>query len=192
MNSILAGIMIAVAATAYLSVGGIAGACLFSLGLMTILVFKWDLFTGKAGLLATGEIKIGKLIKIWFGNLFGVFIGVSIVLMSPIGEGLSQKAQEILAIRNANPPFMNFLLGIGCGLLMYIAVNGFARSGSYLFVIFPVMSFILIGFNHCVADMCYICMACRSFSDFSSLIGTTFGNVLGCCAVPLLTYFHRD
>lgn len=189
MNSILAGIMIAVAATAYLSVGGIAGACLFSLGLMTILVFKWDLFTGKAGLLAIGEIKIGKLIKIWFGNLFGVFIGVSIVLMSPIGEGLSQKAQEILAIRNANPPFMNFLLGIGCGLLMYIAVNGFARSGSYLFVIFPVMSFILIGFNHCVADMCYICMACRSFSDFSSLISTTFGNVLGCCAVPL---FHQD
>ena len=92
MNSILAGIMIAVAATTYLSVGGIVGACLFSLGLMTILVFKWDLFTGKAGLLATGEIKIGKLIKIWFGNLVGVFIGVSIVLMSPIGEGLSQKA----------------------------------------------------------------------------------------------------
>lgn len=192
MNSILAGIMIAIAATAYLSIGGIAGACLFSLGLMTILVFKWDLFTGKAGLLVTGEIKISELIEIWFGNLVGVFIGISIVLMAPIGEELSQKAQEILAIRNANSQFMNFILGIGCGLLMYIAVNGFARSGNYLFVIFPVMSFILIGFNHCVADMYYICMSCRSFSDFSSLIGTTFGNLLGCCAVPLLLHTEKN
>jgi hypothetical protein len=48
--SILAGLMISVAAGIYLIVGGPLGAGLFAIGLFTILLFKLELFTGKAGL----------------------------------------------------------------------------------------------------------------------------------------------
>jgi formate/nitrite transporter FocA (FNT family) len=53
MLSILAGMLIAMSGIAYLTVGGPIGASLFSLGLLAILHFKLELFTGKAGLLAT-------------------------------------------------------------------------------------------------------------------------------------------
>lgn len=53
MLSILAGMMIAIGGIINLSIGGIAGALLFSMGLLTILTLRFELFTGKAGLLAT-------------------------------------------------------------------------------------------------------------------------------------------
>lgn len=56
--AILAGFMIGVGAIINLIVGGIWGAIFFSLGLMTIIYFKFNLFTGKAGLLMTREISI--------------------------------------------------------------------------------------------------------------------------------------
>ena len=52
IQSILAGLMIALAAGINLAVGGPLGALLFSIGLLTILHFQFYLFTGKAGLLA--------------------------------------------------------------------------------------------------------------------------------------------
>ena len=57
IKAILAGFMIAMGAGLYLTVGGPVGAFLFSVGLLTILKFGFYLFTGKAGLLATKEIK---------------------------------------------------------------------------------------------------------------------------------------
>lgn len=52
MVSILAGMLITLGAILYLTIGNVVGAIMFSLGLLTILYFKLELFTGKAGLLA--------------------------------------------------------------------------------------------------------------------------------------------
>ena len=61
----LAGILIAVSAIVYLKIGGVVGAFLFSIGLLTILHFKLGLFTGKAGLLSKGRITPIELISIY-------------------------------------------------------------------------------------------------------------------------------
>lgn len=45
----MAGIFISIGCVVNLAVGGIVGAALFSLGLTAILVFNFNLFTGKAG-----------------------------------------------------------------------------------------------------------------------------------------------
>ncbi len=71
MLSILAGMLIGLGGIIYLRVGGPVGASLFAIGLLTILHFKLELFTGKAGLLATKEIKPFKLLSIWLGNFLG-------------------------------------------------------------------------------------------------------------------------
>ena len=123
--SMLAGMAITLGATVYLSVGGVVGALLFSVGLMTVVAFKLDLFTGKAGLLATNEITVGKLVKIWFGNFFGAFLASLASLISPIGEKVAISATPILETRLGNHPVENLILGIFCGILMYIAVVGF-------------------------------------------------------------------
>ena len=92
MLSILAGIMIAIGGIVYLEVGGIIGAFLFSMGLLAVLNFKLELFTGKAGLLATNEIDWYSLGRIWIGNFIGTLITASVMASTSKGAILAEKA----------------------------------------------------------------------------------------------------
>ena len=92
MLSILAGIMIAIGGIVYLEVGGIIGAFLFSMGLLAVLNFKLELFTGKAGLLATNEIDWRDLSRIWIGNFIGTLITASVMASTSKGAILAEKA----------------------------------------------------------------------------------------------------
>ena len=83
IRSAAAGILIGLAAAIYLKVGSIAGAILFATGLFTILQFKFDLFTGKAGLLTTGEVDWKKLVIVWLGNFIGCAIISVLILLTP-------------------------------------------------------------------------------------------------------------
>ena len=86
IESIIAGLLIALGGTMYLAIGGVVGAIMFSLGLLTILHFKYHLFTGKAGLLLTNEIHPYDLGIIWCGNLLGTGIGAGLVLLLNLGN----------------------------------------------------------------------------------------------------------
>jgi formate/nitrite transporter FocA (FNT family) len=188
IKSIMAGFLIALGGIINLSVGGMLGAFLFAIGLMTILTFQLDLFTGKTGLLVEREIGFKGIAKVWIGNFFGTFFGAMTLIFMPSEKSaeLVEKAANIVAIRNSNLPLENFILGLFCGLLMWIAVRGWKMSSSLVFAIAPVAAFILAGFNHCVADMFYIhCVSMSSLTDYLSLIPTTLGNVIGGCLIPL-------
>lgn len=185
MLSIIAGIMIGIGCIIYLSIGGIAGALLFSMGLLTILVLKMELFTGKAGLLTTNEISFGKLFEIWIGNFLGTFCLALGLLCTPKGEELATQASQIVAIRLENGFIINLIYGIICGLLMFMAVKTWQLTEKPIYAIMPVAIFILSGFNHCVADMFYCHLGCISLVDYQVLIPTTIGNILGCNIIPL-------
>lgn len=96
MLSILAGVMISIGGAAYLQHNNIIGAILFSIGLITIVLFKFELFTGKAGLYAANKITKSKLIEIWFGNFLGTFITSFGIIMTPKGLEIAESAQAIL------------------------------------------------------------------------------------------------
>jgi formate/nitrite transporter FocA (FNT family) len=185
MLSILAGMMIAIGGIINLTVGGIAGALFFSMGLLTILTLKFELFTGKAGLLVTNEIKPGKLFGIWLGNFIGTAAMAFLLVMTPRGLVLAEEASKIVAIRIANGPFVNLIYGIMCGMLMFMAVKTFAASnGNPLYAMLPVAIFILCGFNHCIADMFYLHLGCMKITNYHVLIPTTIGNIIGCNIIP--------
>lgn len=193
MLSVLAGMMIAIGGTVYLTYGGIVGALLFAVGLLTILAFRLELFTGKAGHLGRelNPISPLKLADIWFGNFFGTMIVAIGLQMTGKGEALFAAARSIVETRLANSPVENLILGVFCGLLMYIAVEGYNQTKNSLFVLMPVATFIISGYNHCVADMFYLALGATSWNDYLVLIPTTIGNVIGCNILNLLQY-HRD
>ena len=185
MLSIVAGMMIAIGGIIYLTLGGLEGALLFSMGLLTILCLKLELFTGKAGLLATQEITLGKLLEIWIGNFLGSWIIAFLLTLTPKGVILAQEASKIVAIRLANGFFVNFIYGIMCGILMFMAVKTWQfTNGNPLYAMMPVGIFILCGFNHCIADMFYLHMSCTDILNYHVLIPTTLGNLLGCNIIP--------
>lgn len=54
--SFLAGMMIALGCILYINIGGVVGAFCFAIGLMSVVMYKMKLFTGKAGLFIKKEI----------------------------------------------------------------------------------------------------------------------------------------
>jgi formate/nitrite transporter FocA (FNT family) len=123
IKSIMGGFMITVAAAIYLTVGGALGAFMFAIGLLTILFFQFDLFTGKAGLLAQKCIRPKRLLIIWIGNLIGCILCSLLLLATPLGPSLAVGASAITLTRISNLWFENIILGIFCGILMYIGVK---------------------------------------------------------------------
>ena len=183
--SILAGIMIGLGAIVYLSVGKIVGAFMFSIGLLAILHFRCRLFTGKAGGLATGAISLDDLAAIYIGNAFGTCAMAFIVhAVSRFGPLVSQ-AQRIIEARIANFWYENLLLGVLCGILMFIAVGAYEKIP--ILTMMCVATFILIGANHCVADMFYFWVGATNEIALDGLIAlawTSLGNIIGCNIIP--------
>ena len=76
------------------------------------------------------------------------------------------------------------MLGIICNIFIFIGVDEYKKNehvlGKYLAIILSVMGFILVGSEHCVADMFYYNMAGNYSKDmFIRLLIITIGNAVG-------------
>lgn len=198
-KSFLAGIMIAIGGTVFLSIENkVIGASLFSIGLFGVLIYNLNLYTGKIGYLITNfNLKyIKELIITLIGNFIGACSVGFILRYTRIYDKIYEKSL-ILANTKLNDNILSiFILSIFCGLLMYYAVNGFKKQtdfGKYLVVYLGVAVFILCGFEHCIANMYYF-----SVADIWSLktLGYTgimvLGNSLGSFIIPLCNLIIKD
>lgn len=180
-SSVLAGIAIGIAGFGYLAIGGLAGAVLFSFGLLTVVGYRLKLYTGTAGFIKKNEL--GQLLLILGGNIVGCLLVALLSRMSPLG--LQESAQKILELRLSTGALRCGLLGIGCGFIMTTAVT-FAREKNYLPLLFGVPMFIICGFTHCVADAFYYLCVPLSFMKAHALeiLGVyaciVLGNFIGC------------
>lgn len=198
-KSFLAGIMIAIGGTVFLSIENkVIGASLFSIGLFGVLIYNLNLYTGKIGYLITNfNLKyIKELIITLIGNFIGACSVGFILRYTRIYDKIYEKSL-ILANTKLNDNILSiFILSIFCGLLMYFAVNGFKKQtdfGKYLVVYLSVAVFILCGFEHCIANMYYF-----SVADIWSLktLGYTgimvLGNSLGSFIIPLCNLVIKE
>lgn len=198
-KSFLAGIMIAIGGTVFLSIENkVIGASLFSIGLFGVLIYNLNLYTGKIGYLITNSnLKyIKELIITLIGNFIGACSVGFILRYTRIYDKIYEKSL-ILANAKLNDNILSiFILSIFCGLLMYYAVNGFKKQtdfGKYLVVYLGVAVFILCGFEHCIANMYYF-----SVADIWSLktLGYTgimvLGNSIGSFIIPLCNLVIKD
>lgn len=184
--SILAGMAISIGCILYLNIGGVLGAFCFSVGLMSVILYQFKLFTGKAGLLAAGQIKVSELGKIWIGNLIGVFLMSCICIFLPSASQLVDKCKAAMELRAQVGFLGSFLLAIPCGLLMYMAVSAPDNPMKLLYVGMCVMAFIMCGFYHCVADMFYTLAGATTWQQYLNIVFVTAGNMLGCNLIPLI------
>lgn len=198
-KSFLAGIMIAIGGTVFLSIENkVIGASLFSIGLFGVLIYNLNLYTGKIGYLITNfNLKyIKELIITLIGNFISACSVGFILRYTRIYDKIYEKSL-MLANTKLNDNILSiFILSIFCGLLMYYAVNGFKKQtdfGKYLVVYLGVAVFILCGFEHCIANMYYF-----SVADIWSLktLGYTgimvLGNSLGSFIIPLCNLVIKD
>ena len=152
--SVLAGIMIGFGGVIYLMrANKMVGALLFSFGLLTIVCQGFALYTGRVGYFR--EYGIWSILTTIAGN----FVGTWIVAR---GFALTRHTVDIAAVvapKLEDSSLSIFLLSIGCGAMMYLAVDSYRKSKSWLFVIMPIVIFILSGFEHSIANMFYLSLA---------------------------------
>ncbi len=153
------------------SVAKFAGACVFPGGLIMVLLAGSELFTGNCLLvipLLEKRIAVGEMLRNWgfvyIGNLIGALLVAAGVVFSHqpslFGNGLAVSVLSTAAGKCAMPFGDALIRGILCNFLVCIAVwISFAAKdavGKIAGVFFPIMMFVLCGFEHSVANMYFI------------------------------------
>jgi formate/nitrite transporter len=143
----------------------------FSLGLMLVVIAGAELFTGNNLMVSsvmTKNITFGTMVERW-GLVYGAnFIGSLLLAfifyfsgLWKTGSGALGSAAVGIAYTKVNLSFIEALVrGIGCNWLVCLAVWMALASrqiiGKIFAIFFPIMGFVAIGFEHCVANMYFI------------------------------------
>lgn len=159
IQSLLAGMLIGLGDLVYVVCENhILGAFLFSLGLISILIKGYPLYTGRIGYVENAADfykPIGGMLPIIIMN----FIGIALVCSLANASRLNLSAVEVMVQTKVSQSWLSALfLSWGCGVMMYLAVNGWKKTSNPITVILPIMFFILCGFEHCIANFGYFWM----------------------------------
>lgn len=186
--AVLAGVAIGIGGIVYLSVENkTAGALMFTVGLYTICIHGLNLYTGKVGYLVGQPLSyLFDLLIIWCGNFAGTALAAAAVCQTR-AQKLSGAAQALCAVKLEDTLPSLFLLGVFCGFLMFVAVDGYRATQKPVILFLGVAAFILCGFEHCIADMFYF-SAAGSWSGgaFVRIVVITLGNSAGGVLLPLV------
>lgn len=191
--ALYSGLCIGIGGTVYLSVdNSVIGGIFFSLGLLTILIFGFNLFTGKVGYIVTNKPSyLLEVFTVWLGNFAGTYLFALIIRGTRIFTKISEKCSAIVEVKQNDSYLSLFILGIFCGMLMFIAVDTYKKNHKEqgflccLVAIFCVVVFILSGYEHCIADMFYFALTGKVGACFVPLIVITLGNALGGNLIPI-------
>jgi formate/nitrite transporter len=143
----------------------------FSLGLMLVVIAGAELFTGNNLMVSSvmsKEITLRVMFKRWGLVYAANFLGSIMLAMLfyfsglwKIGGGALGKASVGVAYAKVGLSFSEALFrGIGCNwlvcLAVWMALAARQTVGKIFAIFFPIMGFVAIGFEHCVANMYFI------------------------------------
>ena len=145
--------------------------CVFPIGLMLIVFIGGELFTGDC-LLILGNLKkeysvfqtIRVLLVVWCAHLIGSVVFAAMVYFSGqynYSDGLLGAFTIKVALGKVTMSFGKaFVSGILCNIFVCGAVLMAAAAkdvaGKVWAIFFPILAFVVSGYEHCVANMYYI------------------------------------
>ena len=183
-KSKLAGFLIGIGVIANITAANpVLGAFLFSLGLLAIMQLQLQLFTGKVGDLIYAKKENKLLPFIFLGNVIG--IETAIICYACANPNFDAALQAASAAKFSKDYFQMLACGIFCGVLIHIAV----KSKQFYITILSIMAFILIGAEHCIADIPYLVKS-FSFVNLSKFGLVVLGNISGSLYAERLSGFY--
>lgn len=190
------------------SVAKLIGAIVFPAGMAMVLIAGSELFTGNTLIILAvleKKVTVWRMLKNWVIVFIGNFIGAGFVAFCVVfghtPDLFSGRLAESIVAAGAyrcNLSFTDSLIrGILCNILVCIAVwMSFAAkkvSGKLMTSFWPVMVFVMCGFEHSVADMYFGMAALFTAGEyniaasgltvfnflFKNLLPVTIGNIIG-------------
>lgn len=162
------------------------GAILFSVGLLTVVAFGFDLYTGKIGYAVEKPPSYMKDILV---IIVGNFIGCLMVgLMMPYDAAVTAVDAKLSV-----EWYRVIFKGVMCGILMFIAVDFYKQRKSFLAIFFCVPVFILAGFEHSIADMFYFVSAnVFTLDALVFIVLVIIGNGIGGMLIPFCRKYMNE
>ncbi len=194
VDGLLAGLMISIGGAAFLMcLDGYkaVGAFLFTIGLLTVCLKGYSLYTGKIGLLFEKHSKDDILVLVF--GLLGNGVA-SLVVGYLLGYAIPQLHDAALSVCTAKLEqgyLSSFIRAVFCGVLIYVAVDIFANHKSPLGVILGIPAFIMSGFEHSIADMFYFSATIKGLVFWKVLVFIVLiilGNSIGGLVIPSLKW----
>lgn len=215
----LGGAFIALGYLAYIRVTGtmpeewgsivtFAGAAVFPVGLVLILLGGGELLTGNMMAVSLAffakKIKLSQVLRNWvlialFNFLGALFVAYFFGHFVGLTEGaFLEKTVHTAEAKIHDPFWVAFVSGIGCnwlvGMGVWLSYGAKDFAGKILAIWFPVMTFVLIGFQHVVANMFVIPAAIfageLAWSSFlPNIIPVFLGNLVGGAVFVSLFYY---
>lgn len=184
------------------------GAAVFPVGIMMVVFAGGELFTGNAligSAWANGNVKLSKyminLAIVFFGNLVGSLLLVFILYAGDMYTGhLAEKAIAVAEAKSSLTFMQAFMRGILCNVLVagavYIQVAAQDVTGKIFALWFPVMLFVLSGYEHVVANMFFIPMGAAVGANLNwtdvivnNAIPVALGNLVGGALFIAIVYW---
>ncbi len=147
------------------------GGAVFSVGLMLVVIAGAELFTGNNLMITstlakeiTFRIMLERWVLVYVANFIGSIILALLFFLSGLwktgGGALGQTAVK-MAYGKVSLEFWEALVrGVGCNwlvcLAVWMALAARQTVGKIFAIFFPIMAFVAIGFEHCVANMYFI------------------------------------
>lgn len=179
----------------------IISGCVFPVGLILIVVLGGELFTGNNAMLVPawirGDYGAGAIVRNWtivyFGNFVGALAFAWLLVYQPglvSGEPYATAAVRVAETKVSLPWLTVFLRGIGANwcvcLAVWLAMSGRRLLEKMVACWLPVMAFVTLGYEHCIANMFFIPLGMMQGADVSTaafmidnLIPATIGNIVG-------------
>lgn len=159
LQGVAAGMCIGLGTITYLMcTNKLLGAFVFAFGLFLVCGYKLKLCTGMAGYLINKSVDTSGFVLATVGNVNGITLMYLLsVLWNPELRTIST---QILESKIAMMPYQTFISALFCGMLVFIAVDGYKHSAHvafgvlHIFIAVPI--FIINGFDHCVVSMYYV------------------------------------
>ena len=169
LRGLLAGICISIGSIVYMNVRGVVGPVLFATGLMSIFTLDLYLYTGKVPYVKRIE-ELPFILTILLSN----FVGCCITYLFPNPASIDIVNQKL-----SQPLLQLFVEAMLCNALIYIACEA-NKKGNTLLVIFAVATFILCGFEHSIANVCFfVCAGEFSMDAILNTLIVVVGNAFG-------------
>ena len=223
---IMAGIFIGIGAIAYQtatatiggSLGKLVGACMFPAGLALVLIAGSELFTGNCLLvipLLEKEVKFSGVLRNWvfvyLGNFAGSIILALLVVYSHTPSQVDGALLDTMMTVASGKVALSFgdalLRGIICNMMVCLAVwmsfAGKTVPSKIIGLYFPIMIFVLGGFEHSVANMYYLAAGIFANGVYgvgnaavnwgaalvNNLLPVTIGNIIGGALIGITYWF---
>ncbi len=154
-----------------IAVKKLIGGGAFSIGLMLVIIAGAELFTGNTLMISsimTGRITWSNVLARWTLVYFANFLGSIILALLFYYSGLWKTGGDALGIAAVKTAYgkvhLSFgealIRAIGCNwmvcLAVWMALSARQTVGKIFAIFFPIMGFVAIGFEHCVANMYFI------------------------------------